>query len=370
MGFPFVAFTRHSLASIPEMSTGNEPRQVAVPPVMSATTPGPFQRPRAASARDRPFHPPRTSYPNRASPAAVAVARADRNRVRPVRPTKRVEDCRLCTGRRRWSSRSPLRPEPAAEPTTSDEPTGWTSSSPTTTSSASIGSASDPSRGAVAVSRNSSPRYCPTRLWCGFVRAFDGLWVDASTSLDFACRTASTSVTPRSLLASSGVADHPGEQPVSIPDGFLGERQRSRPATVPLAPDFLQVDAEPTATGGCAPPTVLPPSGEHLSDSGWSTRGCSSMAARPSGWSPAAHELERVLARGSVAIRACPPGGPGLVPALACLVCSGTGERGNRRILRPRRPTQPDRQGGRSHVLCPPCATHSGHRRLRRIRSP
>jgi len=56
------------------------------------------------------------------------------------------------------------------------------------------------------------------------------------------------------------VAEHPGEQPVPIPDGFL-VNNNDRVRTVPLAASFLQVDAEPTAAGGCSPPAVPPPSG-------------------------------------------------------------------------------------------------------------
>lgn len=99
----------------------------------------------------------------------------------------------------------------------------------------------------------------PDGLWRGFVRAFDGLWVDASVSLDF--DLACVYIGDAAVLARQRwINEHPGEQPVSIPDGFLvNDNDRAR--TVPLAADFLQVDAETTATGGCAPPTVLPPSG-------------------------------------------------------------------------------------------------------------
>ncbi len=99
----------------------------------------------------------------------------------------------------------------------------------------------------------------PDGLWRGFVRSFDGLWVDASTSLDF--DLACVYIGDAAIVARQRwVAEHPGEQPLRVPDGFM-VNNNDRVRVVPLAANFVQVDAERTDAGGCAPPETLMPSG-------------------------------------------------------------------------------------------------------------
>lgn len=100
----------------------------------------------------------------------------------------------------------------------------------------------------------------PDGLWRGFVRSFDGLWVDAATSLEFdlACvYTGDAAVDAEREWR----ADHPGETPIEVIDGFL-VNDNDRVRTVALSSSFVQVDAQWNSAGHCLPPPTLPPSGE------------------------------------------------------------------------------------------------------------
>ena len=100
----------------------------------------------------------------------------------------------------------------------------------------------------------------PDGLWRGFVRSFDGLWVDAATSLEFdlAC------VYPGDAAADAERkwrAEHPGAEPIEVRDGFL-VNNNERVRTVQLAPSFVQVDAQWNEAGQCVVPENPPASGE------------------------------------------------------------------------------------------------------------
>ena len=99
----------------------------------------------------------------------------------------------------------------------------------------------------------------PDGLWRGFVRSFDGLWVDASTSLEFdlACVYFGDAAL---LMRQRWIAENPGEQPKEVRDGFM-VNDNDRVRMVPLASGFVQADAVASANGGCTPPDPLPASG-------------------------------------------------------------------------------------------------------------
>lgn len=99
----------------------------------------------------------------------------------------------------------------------------------------------------------------PDGLWRGYVRSFDGLWVDAATSLEFdlACVFAGDAALDAER---DWRADHPGEDPVEVPDGFV-VNDSDRVRNVPLDSSFVQVDAQWDDAGRCLPPAELPPSG-------------------------------------------------------------------------------------------------------------
>ena len=100
----------------------------------------------------------------------------------------------------------------------------------------------------------------PDGLWRGYVRAFDGLWVDAATSLEFdlACVYTGDAAAEAEREWRDG---HPDVPPVEVPDGFL-VNDNDRVRTVPLSASFVQVDAQWNDAGQCMPPETLPPSGE------------------------------------------------------------------------------------------------------------
>lgn len=100
----------------------------------------------------------------------------------------------------------------------------------------------------------------PDGLWRGFVRSFDGLWVDAATSLEFdlVCVYAGDAAIDAER---EWRAEHPGESPTEVLDGLL-VNNNDRVRTVPLDPTFIQVDAQWNNSGHCLPPQSLPPSGE------------------------------------------------------------------------------------------------------------
>ena len=100
----------------------------------------------------------------------------------------------------------------------------------------------------------------PDGLWRGYVRSFNGLWVDAATSLQFdlACvYTGDAAVEAEREWR----AEHPGAEPVEVRDGFL-VNNNDRVRTVPLASSFVQADAQWNDAGQCTVPETLPPSGE------------------------------------------------------------------------------------------------------------
>lgn len=99
----------------------------------------------------------------------------------------------------------------------------------------------------------------PDGLWRGFVRSFDGLWVDGSTSLkfDIACVYYGDAAL---LMRQRWIGENPGEQPMEVRDGFM-VNDNDRVRMVPLASGFVQADAVAAANGGCIPPDPLPPSG-------------------------------------------------------------------------------------------------------------
>jgi hypothetical protein len=94
----------------------------------------------------------------------------------------------------------------------------------------------------------------PDGLWRGYVRSFDGLWVDAATSLEFdvACVYAGSEDRRDDQLV---------EESVEVPDGYL-VNNNDRVRTVRLGASFVQVDAQWNDDGQCVPPETLPPSGE------------------------------------------------------------------------------------------------------------
>lgn len=99
----------------------------------------------------------------------------------------------------------------------------------------------------------------PDGLWRGYVRSFDGLWVDAASSLlfDLACVYTGDAATEQEQQWRE---DHPGQEPVGVRDGFL-VNDNDRVRSVPLASSFVQVDAQWNDAGQCAVPETLPPSG-------------------------------------------------------------------------------------------------------------
>ena len=100
----------------------------------------------------------------------------------------------------------------------------------------------------------------PDGLWRGYVRSFDGLWVDAATSLEFdvACVYAGDAGTEAGRDRRD---DQLVEESVEVPDGYL-VNNNDRVRTVRLGASFVQVDAEWNDAGQCVPPETLPPSGE------------------------------------------------------------------------------------------------------------
>lgn len=100
----------------------------------------------------------------------------------------------------------------------------------------------------------------PDGLWRGYVRSFDGLWVDAASSLQFdlACVYAGDAAAE---AEQEWREDHPGQEPVDVRDGFL-VNNKDRERTVPLARSFVQVDGQWNDAGQCAVPETLPPSGD------------------------------------------------------------------------------------------------------------
>jgi hypothetical protein len=96
----------------------------------------------------------------------------------------------------------------------------------------------------------------PDGLWRGYVRSFNGLWVDAATSLEFDLACAYTGD-----AAAEAEREWRGAEPVEVHDGFL-VNDNDRLRAVPLASSFVQVDAQWNDAGQCAVPETLPPSGE------------------------------------------------------------------------------------------------------------
>jgi hypothetical protein len=100
----------------------------------------------------------------------------------------------------------------------------------------------------------------PDGLWRGYVRSFNGLWVDAATSLEFDLACVYTG-DAAAEAEREWRAEHPGTEPTEVRDGFL-VNNNDRVRTVPLASSFVQVDAQWNDAGQCAVPETLPPSGE------------------------------------------------------------------------------------------------------------
>ena len=100
----------------------------------------------------------------------------------------------------------------------------------------------------------------PDGLWRGYVRSFNGLWVDAATSLEFDLACVYTGEAAAEAER-EWRAEHPGTEPAEVRDGFL-VNNNDRVRTVPLASSFVQVDAQWNDAGQCAVPDTLPPSGE------------------------------------------------------------------------------------------------------------
>ena len=92
----------------------------------------------------------------------------------------------------------------------------------------------------------------PDGLWRGYVRSFDGLWVDAATSLEFdvACVYAGDAGTEAGRDRRD---DQLVEESVEVPDGYL-VNNNDRVRTVRLGASFVQVDAQWNDAGQCVPP--------------------------------------------------------------------------------------------------------------------